>query len=270
VLDIQIAAGSAAGRLHTLLGRNNQDAFAWARTPDAVVAVVCDGCGSSPHAETGAQIGARLVARALATRLAQGADPRRPEMWSEARAEVLDTIAGLAGVLGGDPAAAVADYLLFTIIGAVITEDVVRCFSSGDGLIVVDGAPTVIGPFPDNAPPYLAYALFEEQGEKYQFELTEPVAASGVSSILIGTDGAADLLRIEHRDVPGGGGKVGPLSRFWTDDRFFDEPDSLEGHLAALARDVERADWEKRALETDPGLLLDDTTVVVLRRPSGD
>src|SRR5260221_416756 len=111
-LPFDIAAGTAAGRAHVLTGRNNQDAFAWAQSPGGIVAVVCDGCGSSAHSEVGAQLGSRLVAKALALQLAHGGDPEREEMWQGARSEVLETLGGLAAVLGGNPVHAVSDYLL--------------------------------------------------------------------------------------------------------------------------------------------------------------
>ena len=61
-LPFQLAFATVAGRMHHLSGRNNQDAYAWTQGPGGLIAVVCDGCGSGPHSEVGAQVGARLVA----------------------------------------------------------------------------------------------------------------------------------------------------------------------------------------------------------------
>src|SRR5439155_16598404 len=91
-LPFQLAGATVAGRLHHVSGRNNQDAFAWAQSPGGLVAVVCDGCGSAPHSEVGAQLGARLVAKTLALQLAQGGDPAGDDFWLAARAEVLRTL----------------------------------------------------------------------------------------------------------------------------------------------------------------------------------
>jgi hypothetical protein len=266
-LPFQIASGTVAGRMHQLSGRNNQDALAWATTPKGLVAVVCDGCGSSPHSEVGAQLGARLVAKTLAVQLARGADPTKEDFWQAARTEVLETLGGLAGVLGGNPVDAVADYLLFTAIGAVITPEFARCFASGDGLITVNGKATVIGPFPDNAPPYLAYALFDESGDKYKFELQPPLPTAQLESLVLGTDGAAALLDLEAAKVPGRDEPVGPFPQLWTDDRVFDNADFLRRRLSLLARDAARPDWEGKELRVDPGLLGDDATLIVIRRP---
>ena len=62
---LALAGGSVTGRLHVAAGRPNQDAWHWVATDAALVACVCDGCGSSPHSELGAQLGARLLASAL-------------------------------------------------------------------------------------------------------------------------------------------------------------------------------------------------------------
>jgi len=262
----QLAGGTVAGRMHTISGRNNQDAFAWASTPQGFVAVVCDGCGSSPHSEVGAQLGARLVAKTMAVQLSRGESPESPAFWQSARTEVLETLGGLAGVLGGNPVDAVADYLLFTAIGAVITETSARCFSAGDGLIAVNGRPVVIGPFPDNAPPYIAYALFEEGGDKYRFDLHDSIPTSELQSLVLGTDGAAELLEVEGDNLPGRDEPVGAFSQLWTDDRIFDNPDYLRRRLHLIARDAARPDWDGRELRTDPGLLGDDATLIALRR----
>ena len=261
-LPFDIAAGTAAGRAHVLTGRNNQDSFAWAQSPGGLVAVVCDGCGSSPHSEVGAQLGARLVAKALALQLARGADPAGDQLWQAARVEVLETLGGLAAVLGGNPAHAIGDFLLFTAVGVIVTPQITRCFAAGDGIVAVNGAPKIIGPFPDNAPPYLAYALFENQGDRYQFELQTPLPTAEVESVMVGTDGAAALLEIEEEEVPGLFEKVGPLSALWTDDRIFADPDFLRRRLLQLTRDAPQGDGELTA----PGLLTDDATVIVLRR----
>ena len=70
----QVAGGSVTGRAHAVLGRGNQDAFAWVDDDGVLVAVVCDGCSSGRHSEVGAHLGARLVATAVGRGVAAGAD----------------------------------------------------------------------------------------------------------------------------------------------------------------------------------------------------
>ena len=118
-----------------LAGRNNQDAYHWACLPQAVMAVVCDGCGSGKHSEVGAQIGARLMIEAMA-RAMQG--PAHA-FWYRVRQDVLTQLRCLAAQLGGNFPSTVQDYLLFTVVGALVTPWRTFCFSLGDGVMVVNG-----------------------------------------------------------------------------------------------------------------------------------
>jgi hypothetical protein len=236
----QVAGGSVTGRAHAVLGRGNQDAFAWI-DGDALVAVVCDGCSSGRHSEVGAHLGARLVATAIARDVAAGADVGRLDFWEEVRAAVLGELLRLARAMGDDLARVVEEFFLFTAVGAVLAPDRAALFSVGDGLVVVNGAATRLGPFPDNEPPYLAYGLLAEEGPRFLLHAVPPV--DSLHSLLVGSDGAADLA--DH----------GPLDEFWTEDRCFANPDVVRRRLTVLAR--------PRA--ADPGLA-DDATLVVVRR----
>src|SRR5579885_3047520 len=58
----EITSASVLGRDHVAPGKNNQDAvFAAVNAEGSYAGVVCDGCGSSPHSEVGAQLGARMI-----------------------------------------------------------------------------------------------------------------------------------------------------------------------------------------------------------------
>jgi hypothetical protein len=124
----EIAGGTVTGQAHVAAGRNNQDAFSWEMTGEGLVAVVCDGCGSAPHSEVGAKLGAQLITRAAARRLALESDPAK--LLEQVRREVLGRLRLLAiggsgdrpSSSGGEPfARAVLDYLLFTVVGALVT-----------------------------------------------------------------------------------------------------------------------------------------------------
>jgi hypothetical protein len=254
----EIAGGSVAGHAHLAAGRNNQDAFCWEASAGGLIAVVCDGCGSRPHSEVGALVGARLVVRAL----------RRLRRAGLGQAGLFDDLR--RSVLGGPSDGrrprshrTVVDYLLFTIVGLIVTDRCATPFSIGDGLIVVNGEAREIGPFPDNEPPYLAYALLPRgldggRSDRTAFQVHEATPAEALRSVLIGTDGVRDLRDAEGRPIPGRSEPepeiVGPLSQFWTDDAFFRNRDMVRRRLAVLNRGP-------RA-----GLLADDTTLVAVRR----
>jgi len=257
----EIAGGSVAGRSHAVRGLGNQDAHAWIRRGEILVAAVCDGCGSSPHSEVGARLGARLCTALLAGRLAEGAELDDPALWGALRDDVLARLRELAGAMGGRLGDVVTEHFLFTVVGLAFVGERGCAFAAGDGIVAVDGQVTRLGPFPGNEPPYLAYGLTSEGGPGFSVVQS----FTGARSALIGSDGAADLADLSARDLPGGG-TVGPLSQLWEDDACFDNRDALRRRLALVNREVTRPLWIERRIERRAGLLEDDTTVVVVRR----
>ncbi|MBI5883387.1 MAG: protein phosphatase 2C domain-containing protein [Elusimicrobia bacterium] len=180
-----LAAGSVLGRDHLLGNRPCQDAFRLLKDGAKAVAVVCDGCGSEPHSGAGALLGASMTARAIMRRMARGGGLARGEGLdlSDLRAELLAGLASISWTAG----IGVRECLLFTIVAAAVSDGRATVFSCGDGMVMVDGKVRVLGPFPGNAPPYLAYGL---EGGGAEFELIHDGPAGLVA---IGTDGAADM-----------------------------------------------------------------------------
>jgi hypothetical protein len=80
------------------------------------------------------------------------------------------------------------EYLLFTLVAAVVTPEEAVVFTCGDGLVGVNGEIRAIGP--DEAPPYLAYALL---GGEAEFIVQQRLPASGLDSLALGSDGAIEL-----------------------------------------------------------------------------
>jgi protein phosphatase 2C-like protein len=205
------AAGTITGTSHVRVARNGQDGFAILREGEKTVAVVTDGCGSAPHSEVGAKLGAQVAARALLDGTPDSILPR------------IRAIAELLALPN-----AMNDYFLFTIVAAIITPDETTIVSAGDGLFAVNGDIHIIGPYPDNAPPYLGYG-----DTALSVEYRGPTA--GVQTLLLATDGATRI--------------AGDLAPFWTDALMFRNPDAVRRRLF-----LRRAQLD------------DDTTVIVLRR----
>lgn len=292
--QFEIAGGSVAGRDHAAAGRNNQDAFAWHQDERCTIAVVADGCSEGAHSEVGAQLGARLLVRAIENRFLEYAtnpydETKRepadvPEFWDEVRQAFLTDLIGtlmpsMANlVVKGDRI--ILDYFLFTVVGALITERFAYVFSIGDGVVALNGEVKTLGPFPGNAPPYAAYVAMAPgpaMEKRTAFRLRPPILIEGVQSILLGTDGVVDLIAVSDRKIPGKDELVGPLAQFWTDDRFFRNPDMVRRRLTLINREsvrvcVPRSQTgevgEHSALVREPGLLRDDTTLATIRRRS--
>lgn len=253
--SFEYAFGSIIGRNHVLASKNNQDAYRIALDEQFIAAVVCDGCGSGKHSEVGAKLGARIVLDAIANLFNQDSDITAPEFWQVLKTNLLQKLKQFVEITNSEAASAmefVNDYLLFTIIGALITPSETVTFALGDGAIAINGKLTQIPAYPDNAPPYLAYGLY--QPEAINFEILDHLPTSALDSLLIATDGIDDLIAVED------------IAQFWQEDRYFQNPDAVRRKLAILNREEVKPDWSKRELIKRSGVLSDDTSFVVVRR----
>lgn len=246
---VAAAAAAVCGAAHQRLARNGQDAAArWSEARRAVV-VVCDGCGSGARSELGAIFTANAMVAAMARQLRAGASAVEEEPWEVARREVT---AALRQLLASwrhesyDELALIEQHLLCTVVAAACDERGASVWALGDGAFVLDGALTQLGPFADNAPPYLAYDLL---GEPRPAHFHSVRAERGVA--LVATDGAAalgeDLLALTGHD------------------RYLAHPDALRRYLATLARGSERIAWSERRVERTAAPLQDDASIGLLR-----
>ncbi|MBX7138053.1 MAG: protein phosphatase 2C domain-containing protein [Oligoflexia bacterium] len=281
VLGFEFAGGSIPGRDHLgrsdiLVGRNNQDALLWQDFGDSAVAVVCDGCGSSPHSEVGAKILARLVISAVRSqylclpRVTAAARQALPadDFWEAVRNEALANLRILVLELAGASdqfERTVRDYCLSTVVGVLLCPEGAALFSIGDGIIALNGEILELGPFPNNEPPYLAYGLLSRTHAP-RFMVRNIAPLESIDSLLIGTDGVSAFLTVADRRLPGKKEAAGPLQQFWTESKFFRNPDAVRRRLALMNSEVRWAAPDTGRPEIDLGLLRDDTTLVVARR----
>ncbi len=279
-MRFQVSGGSVPGTEHTKPGKpgwtNNQDAMSWRRTDNCLVAVVCDGCGSGLHTEVGSNIAVQLLVEALANAgeryvekvLAQP-DTRIEVDWERVKTLVLGQITVLASAMGGSFTQVINDYFLFTMVGAVITPWNTFLFSVGDGVFVVNGEVMKLGPFPDNAPPYLAYnltgsTLTGTNPKLLEIRIDRVIQTSELQSLLLGTDGVLDLIDAANEMIPHREDTVGGIQKLWFDDHFFENPDAIRRWLALVNR--EGAEIVGNKARITAGLLPDDTTLIVIRR----
>jgi len=66
--------------------------------------------------------------------------------------------------------------------------------------------------------------------------------------------------------IPGRSEIVGPISQFWGEDRYFENPDGVRRRLALINNEHQTIDWRKQTIERTAGRLPDDTTLIVIRR----
>lgn len=163
------------------------------------------------------------------------------------------------------------DCFLFTTIGVIVTSKTTVVFSIGDGLFAINGNMTQVGPFPGNAPPYIAYALlpsvFNYDCELLKFKIHAVVPTESVESLLIATDGLNELIGKDSTMLPGKNRLLGHLSQLWSDDRFFDdtEHELITPWLRQVNSEVVKLNCNAQ-LERSSGLLSDDTTLIAIRR----
>jgi hypothetical protein len=242
-------SGSVTGRDHRRAERDGQDGHAVVSTDDVVAAIVTDGCSSGRASEIGARVGAAWLA-ALIEQAFRGIDEATAARAAAAvvTRTLLDRLEVLARSFdpaGHVSAARVDAALLFGFLAAVVTPATTIVFGIGDGIVVVDGAITAIDPGPENAPPYLAYALFERAGGGARACLEPRIhfagATADVEAIGVATDGAAPLVDA---------GSVA-LATIVADPRCAKNPSLLRKRLIVLS---------------DAGTFVDDATIAIVRR----
>jgi hypothetical protein len=270
----EVVSGSITGRDHVHALRNNQDALAVVETPEHIVAVVCDGCSSGRFSEVGAHLGARLIAQEILRNLPDYSAVGIVDRVELARQNVLNQLRVLVDAMGESRSKTVNDYFLFTVVALIIDPDVTLVMSIGDGVFAVNGEFCSIGPFANNAPPYLAYeltgsTLTDQNPDLLRFTYTCFIPTEALSSVMIGTDGVRELADASDRSLPGKSESVGPISQFWQEDRFFKNPFTLGRRLNLINPTQPQVRIVDGALQRHEGLLPDDTTMVVVRRRKG-
>jgi hypothetical protein len=265
--QFELASGSVIGREHLRVGKNNQDAYGWRVTETSTIAVVCDGCSSGKHSEVGAKLGTRMIVETIQRVVDGGLDLTEEQVWQSIQHQLLIQLQEVAVLLGGDRTQTIQDYLLFTIAGVVITPTLTAVFALGDGVIAVNDQVMRLGPFANNAPPYLGYGLLDRPiTECLQLKVLQVLPTAAVQSVLIGSDGVSDLIQAAAQLLPGRLETVGDVAQFWQNDRYFRNSDQVRRRLALINREVTTFDPPAQQCLRQSGLLPDDTTLIAIRK----
>lgn len=258
--NFQFAGGSMIGRDHRAVCKNNQDAWVIGDFDELTIAVVADGCGSGANSEVGAHLSVNLLVKELCQQFKINGEIN----WNHATRTIQSNIDILARNMKGSYRRVIENYFLFTLVGVVLDSEMATFFACGDGLLIVNGAENRLGPFEGNMPPYIGYGLLESElainpnTVVLRPQITMPI--NDLDSFLIGTDGVDDFIDNQLVNVPGLDKKVGPIDQFWQDGRYFaGNPALINRQLKLIGRD-----WPIR--DPNPGLLSDDTTIIVGRQ----
>src|SRR5207237_749080 len=123
---------------------------------------------------------------------------------------------------------------------------------SAEGIVLaVNGDETALDAGPENAPDYLAYALIDAGATaRSAVRLHRACATRDLTSILLATDGALDLIRTAAEPIDGAA--QGGLDQFTRDLRYARNPSLVKKRLTVIG--------------TLHGRLHDDTAIALLTR----
>lgn len=260
----EVAAGGVSGRSHIVAGKPNQDAYALRVESFGLCGVVCDGCGSGKRSEMGAALGARIICENVLAEINANHSILEEKTWERIHEKTLETFRPLLAAMGEPAAHIVTDYFLFTVVGVAMSHEGVVIFGIGDGTFALNDEIVHLGPFPGNAPPYLGYGLL---GQGPSLTIHRHIALESFESALVATDGIDDYLGNVGKTYPAARGEsLPPISSFWQADNYFQNADALRRTLTLVNREVQRPIWDEKRLIKEPGLLEDDTTLLVVRK----
>ncbi len=292
-MDWELASASCIGTEHRrdLAQSNGQDALfrSYDRETGRGLLVVADGCSSAVHSEVGAHIGLRLLADIWDENRRQAIGYLWDGTWPIPKSRLfLDCyinplITRLRSMLGrlGHPDSpnrlleAFAEYGLFSLNGVMFDSDVMIFFCIGDGVTMINDELIVVlppkrsDPKLDNAPEYVGYAAVYEDRPPV-LAMYRVVPTEFVDHFVVASDGFGDFLRASEKTLPGTKRLIGPPEQLWANDEFFTKPVQL-GRFFNMANTAKRKlangpDGPTANIEVFPGLLPDDTTLIVGRK----
>ncbi len=252
--EFKYTSGTVIGKSHRDKNMNNQDAHAIYSSDKITAGIICDGCGSEPHSEVGAVLASKFILSSLVDNVSLD-DPL--EILSNIENDLLSKIHSIADASDAfEYKQYVYDHFLFTIMGFLITKKRTYIFSFGDGMYALNDEVHRIGPFLYNAPPYIAYNLFNSDE---RFVLQEDVKTSTVKNLFIGSDGMCDYLDLGIVIIPKNKKELSPVSHFWNNEKYFANNCLVNNYLRLV-------NWPTK---DSHGLLSDDTTLISVRKKKG-
>lgn len=262
----------------------NQDAAILSVGNDLVVGTICDGCGSEKDADIGARITCTLLTRGIALGFKGKHGLAKHDVEEILVQEFQRVEIQLASYISALTFNADCPTDLdetrrrsfpCTAIVLVMTDDWTVVVRVGDGVVFHNGKGYFLDSGERNEPAYLSYGLRESTTEMsrraYQESILLMTPTREVQSLLIGSDGVRILLGLLPMLRSESGAAI-DASYFWRNDEFFKQKEVLSKYLAVVNRRQERVREETcgykvvKTIESTPGQLTDDTTLIVVRR----
>lgn len=268
-----VRSGSVTGRLHREKETNNQDSHIVAVLEGGILGIIADGCSGSPHSEVGAYLTTRLIFRSLLMHLEASEQQYSSldqnvfqEALTEARLDTLATLRNLASQLG-PTTEAINDAFLSTCLGFLLTPEDTFLFAIGDGCFLINDEQITFEAHEGNAPDMLIYGAVQPNlltiKPNSEFRVFYR-ATENINSLVVATDGLEYLMKAAGKPYPGSDDPIPEIDSLWKSD----VPILAQLRKAnnTSIKPIYDRDLDILAQSVQKGVLLDDTTVVVVKR----
>lgn len=268
-------------------------------SPEPLICLVSDGVSDAVDAEVGSKLAVRLYdttlsrefdrARALLTEAIKAghkleSDPLPAAFWARVDNNALAPLSTLMMALGPDDERfrrTLRELFIFTLIGVLHTEEFGTWIfgpKGSDGVFAVNGDVVVREPQRGNKPISPCYRFvpneFQDQPELMNTVVHRYVPPGQLNNFLIGTDGLVHYMSAVGKKMPGRTELVCPLEDLWNNDDFYLD-DALHLYFRQLNTEScrmikptaeEEKAGKKARMVREPGLLIDDATLIVGKR----
>lgn len=238
-----VAGGSVIGREHagengSIGSDNNQDAYIFEVCDGYLFIVVCDGTSAFKHSDVGAKTLCLLVGNAIKNTIK---DKGIFDLGSIQKL-LLSDLKAFANILAGGNKESFGEiaqnYLLATIVAAVVMENETYIFGLGDGVYAINEEVFRLGPYKGNHPPYFGYRLYDESvpnidRSALDLQLHKSMPTDQIETLMVGTDGVWDLYQLEIQNIRSGNIQVS-LSEILKQERYAKGEMAIERYLRSL------------------------------------
>lgn len=243
-MNFKITSASIIGKSHYNLNYNNQDALKYYQNEDLILGVICDGCGSGAYSEVGANLGANYFVNYFVDSFINNKITN--ELINNFEDEMIVFFNKLIELQKNNEAKIedfIFNYLYFTILGFVVTEDITYIISSGDGFYKVNENCFFINQ--ENKPKYLANKILNKN---YSFNCYK-YETEAINLLSISSDG---IHSINEHFMNSNLENISTFSEIFDFEGFYDN----EIEFSKFLKD----------LSINKNILTDDTSIIMLKR----